>query len=78
MCGRSKGTAISVFVLSVITEGAVEKQSDVYMCFVDSEKAFDMLRHEDVLSMLNNIGVDRKNIKLIIKFVLGPESGSEN
>ena len=35
-----------IFKLRIFIERTVEKQGDLYMCFVDFEKAFDIVRHE--------------------------------
>ena len=43
---KGKGTRNAIFVLRTIIERAIEKQKDLFMCFVDFEKAFDMVRHE--------------------------------
>ena len=36
----------------MIIERTIEMQKDIYMCFVDFEKAFDMVRHEDLIRIL--------------------------
>lgn len=62
---KGKGTVNAIFNLRMITERTVEMQKDIYMCFVDFEKAFDMVRHEDLIRMLQGIGLDDKDIRLI-------------
>ena len=61
-----KGTTNAIFSLNMIIERAVEKQKDLYLCFVDFEKAFDMVKHEEMSRMLEDIGVDGKDIRLIV------------
>lgn len=62
---KGKGTANAIFALRMVTERSIEMQKDVYMCFVDFEKAFDMVRHEDMVRMLQEIGLDNKDIRLL-------------
>ena len=37
----------------------------MYLCFVDFEKAFDRVKHEEMVQMLTDIGVDGKDVRLI-------------
>ena len=46
-------------------ERAIEKQKDVYMCFVDFEKAFDTIKHTELIEMLKEKGIDGKDLRLI-------------
>ena len=40
-------------------------QKDLYICFVDYEKAFDKVRHQDLLEILEEQGLDGKDLRLI-------------
>ena len=62
---KGKGTANAIFALRMIIERTIEMQKDMYMCFVDFEKAFDMVRHEDLIRILQRIGLDEKDIRLL-------------
>ena len=44
--------------LRLICERHLEVQKDVYICFIDYEKAFDRVRHEPLMQCLSEIGVD--------------------
>ena len=46
-------------------ERAIEKQKDLYMCFVDFEKAFDRVRHELLIDRLRRIGADDADVRLL-------------
>jgi hypothetical protein len=46
-------------------ENMIEMQKDVFLCFVDYEKAFDRVRHVDLMEMLLNIGVDGRDLRLV-------------
>ena len=35
------------------------------MCFIDYEKAFDKVRHSDLIEILQNLNLDGKDIRLI-------------
>ena len=37
----------------------------MYICLVDYEKAFDKVRHQDLFSILNDIGPDGKDLRLM-------------
>ena len=38
---KGKGTRNAIFVLKTIMERRIEKQNDLFLCFVDFEKAFE-------------------------------------
>ena len=40
-----KGTSNAIFVVRNLMERAIEKQKDVFMCFIDYKKAFDRFKH---------------------------------
>ena len=56
-----KGTRNTVLCLRMIMEKAIEKQNDLYICFIDSVKAFDRLKHQELIKVLEKIGIDEKN-----------------
>ena len=62
---RRKSTRNAIFVLRMIMERAIEKQKDLYMCFVDFEKAFDRVRHELLIDRLNRVGADEADVRLL-------------
>ena len=43
-------------------------QKDVYLCFVDFQKAFNTVKHEQLIEMLGEVGVDSKDFRLITNF----------
>ena len=53
-CGfiRGKGTRNAIFILRMLMERAIEVKKDLYVCFVDYEKAFDRVRHVDLIRIL--------------------------
>ena len=44
-------------------ESYLEFGKDVYICFVDYEKAFDRVYHEQIMKCLDRIEMDDKDIK---------------
>ena len=51
-------------------ERAIEKQKDLYMCFVDFEKAFDRVRQELLIDRLRRIGADEPDVRLLTNLYL--------
>ena len=49
----------------MIMERAIEKQKDLYMCFVDFKKAFDRMRHKLLIDRLGRIGADEADVRLM-------------
>ena len=62
---EGKGTSNAIFSLRILAERAIEKQKNLYTCFIDYEKAFDRVKHENLLKMLAQINIDKKDIMLI-------------
>ena len=62
---EGKGTRNAIFNMRMITERAIEVQKNVFMCFIDYEKAFDKVRHSQLIEILQSINVDGKDIRLI-------------
>ena len=60
-----KGTRNAIFVLRRFAERSVEKQKNVYACFIDYSKAFDNVKHGPLISMLQTLDVDDKDIRLL-------------
>ena len=61
-----KGTREGIFNMRMICERYNEVNKDIYACFIDYEKAFDRVRHETMIKCLQNIGLDGKDIRLIV------------
>ena len=65
---KDKGTSNAIFVLRTVTERAIEKQKDLFLCFADCERAFDMVRHEFLMERLTALGMEVADIRLIASF----------
>ncbi len=46
-------------------ERLIEVKKDLYVCFVDYEKAFDRVKHVDLMRMLEGLEIDGKDLRLI-------------
>jgi endonuclease/exonuclease/phosphatase family metal-dependent hydrolase len=62
---KGMGTREGIFNLRMVVERCIEMQKDVYLCFIDYEKAFDRVNHEGLIRCMQNIGMDGKDLKLI-------------
>ena len=60
-----KGTANAIFVLWRLVERSVEKQREVYTCFIDCSKAFDTVKHESLVDLLQSLYVDKSETRLL-------------
>ena len=60
-----KGTGNAIFVLRRLVERSVEKQRDVYTCFIDYSKAFDTVKHESLVELLQSLDVDNSETRLL-------------
>ncbi|CAH2229174.1 jg21606 [Pararge aegeria aegeria] len=59
------GTREALFAIQVLIQKCRDMQQDVYLCFIDYEKAFDRVLHDRLIAILHNIGLDGKDIRII-------------
>ena len=69
-----KGTGNAICVLRRLVERSVEKQRDVYTCFIDYSKAFDTVNHESLVELLQSLDVDKSETKLLTNIFLESNS----
>ena len=60
-----RGTRNVIFVLRRLAERIIEKQKDVYVCFTYYSKAFDTVKHEPLIELLQSLGIDPQDVKLL-------------
>jgi len=60
-----RGTSNAIFNLRMISERSIQHQQDVFLCFIDYQKAFDRVKHAELLKMLRNINIDLKDLRVI-------------
>ena len=59
------GTRNAIFVLKRLVERSVEKQKYVYTCFIDYSKAFDTVKHDLLVELLQSLDVDDADTRLL-------------
>ncbi len=66
-CGfvKDSGTRNAIFILRMLTERAIEMQKDLYICYIDYTKAFDKVRHEELMKILSELDIDGKDIRIV-------------
>ncbi|CAF1377520.1 unnamed protein product [Adineta ricciae] len=60
-----KGTRNAIFILRMIIERSIEVKHDLYLCFLDYTKAFDKVKHDNLLEILDQVDIDGKDLQLI-------------
>ena len=70
---KGMGTRDAILVLRVMNERSIQHGLDVYICFVDYEKAFDRVVWQKLLSTLIRLGVDERDKRLISNLYLNQE-----
>ena len=60
-----RGTRNAIFVLRRLVERMIEKQIDGYICFIDYSKAFDTVRHEPLIELLQSLDIGPQDVKLL-------------
>ena len=66
-CGFTEdtGTRNAMFILRNLCERSIEVNKDLFLCFIGYTKAFDKVRHETLLDMLQELEVDGKDTRII-------------
>ena len=62
---KSKGTRNAIFVMRSITERNIQMQQDVYAAFIDYKKAFNRVKHIEIMKDLQELGINRKDIRVV-------------
>ena len=64
-CGFSarKGTTNTIYILRTVIERSIEVQQDLYFCFINFSKAFDTVKHDKLIQMLQDINIDGKDLQ---------------
>ena len=70
---KGKDTKNTIFIPLTINERALG-QKEVYLCFIDYTKAFDRVRHDEIITQLTQLKVDGEDLKCDQNHVLGTYS----
>ena len=63
---KGVGTRDALFCLQVLFQRCRDMNCDVFACFIDYRKAFDRVRHERMVEILRSIGLDDKDLRIIV------------
>ena len=66
-----KGTRNTIFVLRRMPQRVIEKQKDIYACFIDNSKAFDTVRRSPLINLLKAVHVDSHDAQLLANIYTG-------
>jgi len=66
-CGfvGDSGTRNAIFILRNLCEKTIEINQDMYLCFIDYSKAFDKVKHDKLIDILQSLDIDGKDIRII-------------
>ncbi len=70
---KGRGTREAIGSLRVLAERRLQHGQDVYVCFVDYEKAFDRVDWHKLMNSLHRLGVDWRDRRLIASLYMGQE-----
>ena len=62
---KGRGTRDAIFQLQTICERSLEFGKTVYLCFIDYQKAFDMVKHDKLVEVMKKTGIPELEIRLI-------------
>ena len=68
---KGRGTRDAVATLRIIAERSIQHDQDIYICFVDYEKAFDRVDWKKLIRILRRMGVDWRERRLIGNLYMG-------
>src|ERR1041385_1407630 len=71
---RGCGTREAIGVMRTLCERNLEHGNDLYICFVDFEKAFDRVNWVKMLQILKDLGVDWKDRRLIMNLYMNQKA----
>ena len=59
------GTREGIFCFNILAQKHIEVNQDLFTCFIDYSKAFDRVHHDQLISCLEKIGIDGRDIRII-------------
>ena len=64
---KGRGTREAISMIKCLVERSLEHGKDLYICFVDYEKAFDRVNWLKLMEVLQQVGIDKRDRDLIKK-----------
>ena len=71
---KESGTRDAIGVMSMLCERSLEHGNDVYVCFVEFEKAFDRVNWVKMFEIRKDLHVDRKDRRLLKDLYVNQEA----
>ena len=68
------GTRDAVGVMRMLCERSLEHGNDIYICFVDFEKAFDRVDWKKMMEILKDLQVDWRDRRMIMELYMNQEA----
>uniref|UniRef100_A0A8D8Z4U1 Craniofacial development protein 2 n=1 Tax=Cacopsylla melanoneura TaxID=428564 RepID=A0A8D8Z4U1_9HEMI len=62
---KGVGTRDALFSLQVLFQRCRDMNCNIYTCFIDYQKAFDKIQHQKMMEVLQNTGMDDKDLRII-------------
>lgn len=59
------GTREALFSIQVLVQRCRDVNCNVFACLIDYQKAFDRVKHDKMIDILKNTGIDSKDLKII-------------
>lgn len=56
------GTREALFGLQVLIQNCQDVKKDVFLCFIDYEKAFDKVKHDKLLAILSSMDIEKTSL----------------
>uniref|UniRef100_A0A8D8VC16 Craniofacial development protein 2 n=1 Tax=Cacopsylla melanoneura TaxID=428564 RepID=A0A8D8VC16_9HEMI len=60
------GTREALFAINVLFQRCRDVNCDVFVCFIDYQKAFDRVQHGKMMEVMQKTGLDAKDLNIII------------
>jgi len=62
---RGVGTRDAIGVMRMLSDRSLEHEKDLYVCYIDFEKAFDRVRWDKMMEILKELSVDWRDRRMI-------------
>ena len=62
---EGKGTRDGICQLRILSKRMIEKKKKMFICFIDHTKAFDRVKHNKLLEVLEKYDIPQEEIRLI-------------